>query len=310
MSKMLLLLLFMILLSSCAQETKLFQPSETVTLDNIQFNINSAEFASSFYNFVNQPSYPNATFLIVDISIKNMRTKAIPSYFKPVFTLFDNNGTEYKKSEQGTIMINMGQHGLSSLEDLNPNVTFREKIVFDVPKQKYKLQVLVPSMAQLSFGGYQNLTGRYFYFDLSEIDSQNRKYVDIQKILNSSDYGLKAKSILERDVKEKQTVIDKKGANIQDLIKASASYEVIQKEKKEYTQLVTESQDYVKNLELKLTDFIIQKIKSVSSEIANKNNYIVVYDSKDTLGDVSNIVMKELNNKSSDDVETYYNLIK
>ena len=170
-SKMLVLLLFMILLSSCApiQEIKIFQPSETVMLDNIQFNINSAEFASSFYNFVNQPSYPNATFLIVDISIKNMRTKAIPMHFKPVFTLFDNNGTEYKKSEQGTIMINMGQHGLSSLEDLNPNVTLRQKIVFDVPKQKYNLQVLVPSTAQLGFGGYQNLTGRYFYFDLSSV---------------------------------------------------------------------------------------------------------------------------------------------
>jgi hypothetical protein len=149
---------------------KTYQTNETVILNDIQFRINSVKFASSFYNWVGQPSYPNATFLIVDISITNLRTEAIPFHFRPVFTLVDKNGVKYEKSEIGTIMINMGQRGgFLPAENLNPNVPYTTKIVFDVPKQKYNLQVLVPWIAQMGYGGYQKLTGRFFYFDLSSI---------------------------------------------------------------------------------------------------------------------------------------------
>lgn len=147
-----------------------YEIHETVALEGIKFKIHSSYFASEFYNWVNQPSYPNATFLIVDISVTNLQTKALPFHFQPVLTLVDENGIKYEKSDQQTFMINMGRRGgFNLLESLNPNVTVTQKYVFDVPKQKYKLQVMVPFKARLAYGGYQNLTGRYFYFDLSNI---------------------------------------------------------------------------------------------------------------------------------------------
>lgn len=152
------------------QASRTYAKNETVILDDLQFKLNSAEFVSQFYNWVNQPSYPSATFLVVDISIINKRPESLPFHFRPVFSLVDNNDTKYDKSEQSTIMINMGRRGNSNpIEPINPNVEFKQEIVFDVPRQSYKLQVLVPYRAQISYGGYQKVSGRYFYYDLSSI---------------------------------------------------------------------------------------------------------------------------------------------
>lgn len=90
----------------------------------------------------------------------------------------------------------MGQTGsFSSFEMLNPNVTINKKLVFDVPQKQYKLQVLVPYQARLSYGGYQKVTGRSFYFDLSMVEhiisvEQQRLYEKGNFINSSYSYNI------------------------------------------------------------------------------------------------------------------------
>lgn len=191
MIKVFPLLLLIIMIFSCApvpiqrssQSAGTYGKDKIVSLNGIKFKINSAYVAPQLYNWVNQVFFPNATFLVVDISMTNKRTEAIPFHFRPIYTLIDKNGVKYTKSEQSTIMLNMGKRGnINPSEVINPNVTFTQKIVFDVPKQRYELQVLVPYKAQMGYGGYQNVTGRYFYFNLSNVSNSLSKPPKIGKV--------------------------------------------------------------------------------------------------------------------------------
>jgi hypothetical protein len=128
--------------------------------------------------------------------------------------------------------------------------------------------------------------------------------------LDNSEYGKKAKELLERVVKEKQIIIDKQGNLIEELKKNSAPNETIEEEIKNYRQMVTESKDYVKKIELKLTDFIIQGCKDVSQKVALNNNYIIVYESKNGLDDITHIIITELDKKPTANIENYFNSIK
>ncbi|MDD3107553.1 MAG: DUF4352 domain-containing protein [Bacilli bacterium] len=143
--------------------------SEIVEFESMIFQIKSAKFSNSFLNWVYQTTQANATFLIVEISYTNKRNKALAYHFRPLFTLYDENGVEYEKSDQATIMINMGRAGYNLTDAINPNVEYTSKIVFDIPKQKYKLRILVPTSAQYSFGDYNKLSGKYFYYDLQTV---------------------------------------------------------------------------------------------------------------------------------------------
>lgn len=175
----LVLVVLICAVTACAglpfEPAKTFSLTDTVTFEGIQFEIKSVQFASSFYNWVNQPSYPNATFLIVEMAVTNRGSEALPFHFQPVYTLIDSAGIKYEKSEQQTIMINMGRKGaFNPTESINPNVTVVSKLVFDVPKRPYKLRVLVPYRAQVGFGGYNRVTGHFFEFDLSQISDVSK----------------------------------------------------------------------------------------------------------------------------------------
>jgi membrane-associated protease RseP (regulator of RpoE activity) len=140
---------------------------EIVLFEGLEFKVNSVEYADEFNNWLSQPTLANAVFLIVDISIRNARGKPVPYHFQPVYKLVDGQGAEYALSDQHTIMINMGQQGAPvPTEQLNPNVTWRRKLVFDVPYRGYELQVLVPSIATAGFMGSMDVTGHFFRFAL------------------------------------------------------------------------------------------------------------------------------------------------
>jgi hypothetical protein len=89
-------------------------------------------------------------------------------YFQPAYKLIDENGYEYEQSNQNTMMINMSKQGRGTYgEAWNPNVERRQEIVFEVPENNYKLQVIAPSTANYGFGGSINVRGDYIIFDLS-----------------------------------------------------------------------------------------------------------------------------------------------
>ena len=140
---------------------KIYNNTAVVSSNGLEFELKSANFSNSFLNWVGQSTKASATFLIVEIAYTNRRFKALQSYFRPSFSLIDENGIEYEKSDQNTMMINMGRGGLGITDAINPNVEYKSKLVFDVPKQKYKRRVFVPTRSRSN-----KVWGDYFYFDL------------------------------------------------------------------------------------------------------------------------------------------------
>ncbi len=78
--------------------------------------------------------YPDARFLVVDLAIRNNDKTA--STLPPV-KLVDNEGREYDESSKGIFMDN----SFGMLKSLNPGVSSRGYVVFDVPPGKYALKV-------------------------------------------------------------------------------------------------------------------------------------------------------------------------
>lgn len=193
-------------LTSCAHISApphAYYSNETVDFLNIEFRINSVERASSFANFVGQSTYANEKFTIIEITQINRRKEALPFHLKPIFSLIDGDGNVYEPSNMNNIMINMGRAGgFNPAENVNPNVRYSQKIVFDVPDGKYKLRVLVPIRAQVGFGGLNEMSGPYFFYELfakEEIsNARDYAFVDIQKALNNVKAGSKAKDILKK----------------------------------------------------------------------------------------------------------------
>jgi hypothetical protein len=78
--------------------------------------------------------YPDAKFLVVDLSVRNNDTSA--SVLAPL-KLVDAEGREYDESSKGIFLDN----SFGMLKSLNPGVTSRGYIAFDVPTGNYALKV-------------------------------------------------------------------------------------------------------------------------------------------------------------------------
>jgi len=91
----------------------------------------------SWQRIIGSPGYtvetPDAEFLVVDLSIRNNDRTASTL---PPFELIDEQGREYDESEKGTSM--QGSFGM--LKKLNPGVSSRGYLVFDVPRGEYVLK--------------------------------------------------------------------------------------------------------------------------------------------------------------------------
>ena len=128
---------------------------------------------------LNQP--PNAIYLIVDLTVGNVdkEQRAIPS-----FKLVDETGAEYGTSDRAWAAE--GSVGL--LENLNPSVSKRANVIFDVPQGRtYKLKVS---------GGFA---------------STENALVDLSQPTNTGDKDAPSNVVVEALVKE---TINKFGAGV------------------------------------------------------------------------------------------------
>jgi Domain of unknown function (DUF4352) len=76
---------------------------------------------------------PDAEFLVIDLSIRNNDRTASTL---PPFKLMDAQGREYDESDKGTFM----QGAFDLFKKLNPGVSSRGYLVFDVPHGEYALK--------------------------------------------------------------------------------------------------------------------------------------------------------------------------
>lgn len=166
----LVLMLTLLVCFGCASTqygAKTYRVGDTALLEDLQIQVTSADFTTSFTNFVGQATYAADKFLIVDVVCTNLSKDPLPIHFQPVFKLIDSRGATYEASSQHTMMINMQKSGRGNYGEVwNPNVARRQQVVFEVPTNKYSLQVIAPSSAHVGFAGSINVRGRYIYFDL------------------------------------------------------------------------------------------------------------------------------------------------
>lgn len=137
--------------------------------------------------------------------------------------------------------------------------------------------------------------------------------IDVQKVLNESEAGKKAKNDLETMIKSKQTAIDEKGKTIEkmksDLEKQASvlsaearknKEDELERAIREYQRLVQDSQAEIKKREADLTETILRDIKELVEKIGEENQYtlilekgMVLYSSKGI--DITDTILKKYN---------------
>lgn len=150
-----------------------------------------------------------------------------------------------------------------------------------------------------------------FPVSLFAVDTVKLGSIDIQKILNESETGKKAKLDLESLIKSKQSTIDEKGKAVEKLktdIEKQASVlsadarkskeDELEKGIREYQRLVQDSQADIKKKEAELTDVILKDIREIIDKIGETEGYtliiekgMIVYSSKG-LDITDNIIKK------------------
>ena len=112
-----------------------FKIGETAHIGYTSYVVWKAFYQNQLSNnpYLNQA--PDATFLFVDITVRNDDKKA--RTIAP-FKLVDENGSEYETSSKSWSV----DGSIGVLDSLNPEVEKRGYIVFDVPRGKhYKLEI-------------------------------------------------------------------------------------------------------------------------------------------------------------------------
>ncbi len=121
-------------------------------------------------------------------------------------------------------------------------------------------------------------------------------YVDLQRSLNETESGKKARADLEKLIKSKQAVIDEKGKEIErlkeELDKQSALLSEEAKKAKQdeldrkmgkYQRLVQEAQREVKKKETELTNEILKGLRKVIEELGREEKYTLILEKMEGL---------------------------
>lgn len=144
-------------------------------------------------------------------------------------------------------------------------------------------------------------------------DSVKIVSLDLQKVLNESEAGKKAKSDLEALIKSKESIIEEKGKVIEKLrgeLEKQASVlsaearknreDELEKLVREYQRILQDSQAEVKKKEGELTDAIIKEIRGIIEKIGEEEGYtliiersMVLYSNKGI--DITDTVIKKYN---------------
>lgn len=140
-------------------------------------------------------------------------------------------------------------------------------------------------------------------------------YVDLQKALNESEGGKKAKNELEGVIKSKQVLIDEKGKDIERLkeelgkqssvLSADAlksKQNELDRKMRDYQRYVQDAQDEVKKKEFELTKEILLELKGIVDDIGKNEKYLIILEKAegvvlyaDTAIDITERVIKRYN---------------
>jgi outer membrane protein len=152
-------------------------------------------------------------------------------------------------------------------------------------------------------------------FSLTAMAAESKVgYVDVQKAIQSTAAGKKAKDQLDGEFKKRKESLDKRKADIekmgQDLEKKRSvlSEEVLNKkqqelgeEMKKFQQTVAENQMEIQKKEKDLVDPILEKMKKVIEKVAEKKGYTIVLERT-----AQNVLFAQKDADLTDDVVSAY----
>ena len=114
---------------------KVYKMKETASVGYTSYSVWEAWWQDRLSTNQFLDEKPNASYLFVDLTVRNDDKKARTV---PPFKLVDENGAEYDASSKAWAVEN----AIGMIENLNPSVSKKGVIVFDVPKNhKYKLRI-------------------------------------------------------------------------------------------------------------------------------------------------------------------------
>jgi Skp family chaperone for outer membrane proteins len=157
------------------------------------------------------------------------------------------------------------------------------------------------------------LTG-YVVFTSSSVQPTSKiALIDIARVINESDAGIKANAELESFLKAKQAVVDKKAADIEELKKAVASEPKAEAKKSkeaelnkgsaEFQSLLSGSQSEAKKKATDLRAGLLNEIKkTVQSVAANQYKMVLTIDNTvyfEKSVDITDSVIKSYNESQS-----------
>jgi len=140
--------------------------------------------------------------------------------------------------------------------------------------------------------------------------AKSQKYVDLQKVLNSSNYGQKAITLLTQALNEKKQILNSKDAYIKELKAKAASAEIIQKEVNNLKTIYEDSKENITKLQEMLENYIIDAARKTTEEVAARKDYSVSYDFNCSSENISETIINELNKKPLENIGSYFNEIK
>jgi outer membrane protein len=128
-------------------------------------------------------------------------------------------------------------------------------------------------------------------FSLRAADTVKFGSIDVQKVLNESEAGKKAKSDLESLIKSRQSGIDEKGKVIEKLradiekqvsvLSAEArknKEDELEKIFREYQRIVQDSQTEIKKKEGDFTDTILREVRELIEKIGEEEGYTLIIE--------------------------------
>ena len=128
---------------------------ETVSVGYWTYRCNGAQWMSSLGSDFGSVEQPDAAYLVVDLTIRNDDRTAST---RPPMKLIDTQGREFSESSKEYIL----DREIDDLKELNPGVSTRGYILFDVPPEgKYQLEVS---------GGFES--DEYRFIDIPKVQLQ------------------------------------------------------------------------------------------------------------------------------------------
>lgn len=135
------------------------------------------------------------------------------------------------------------------------------------------------------------LTILFYTHNIYSAEQLKIAVVDIQKVLNESEAGKKAKKDLESLIISKQNIIDEKGKAVEkfksdlekqvSVLSADArknKEDELERMIREYQRLVQDSQTEVKKKENDLTDAILKDIKEIVEKTGESEGYSIILE--------------------------------